>query len=198
MTDTIDLSKTIEPNSQQMNADDLISGPKTIKIRRVTASSGSKEQPISVFYEGDDGKPYMPCKSMRRVMVQLWGANAGEYTGKRMTLYRDPKVTWGGMEVGGIRISHMSDIEAPTMRLVLTESKTKRGAFTVHRLEPEKETKKPAGDIAQARVALEGADAITVDVLLEGLRAWSWTKEEGAEIKKLSDAARKRKQESTP
>lgn len=121
-----DLSSTIVPRSDQQNSDDFISGPRTIRITRVSADTGSKEQPILIYFEGDDGKPYKPCKSMRRVLVQIWGADGAQYPGRSMTLYRDPTVTWGGMQVGGIRISHMSDIDSQvTMALTATKSSRK-------------------------------------------------------------------------
>lgn len=125
-----DIGATIAPKSDQLNADDLITGPRTITITRVSASPSSPEQPVSVFFEGDNGKPYKPCKSMRRVMVAAWGANGNEYAGRSMTLYRDESVRFGGIEVGGIRISHMSHIDRE-MVMALTASKTKRTPYTV-------------------------------------------------------------------
>lgn len=124
-----DMSATIVPKSDQMNADDLIGGPLTIKIKSVQIAPGT-EQPVAVSFHGDNGKPYLPCKSMRRVMVLIWGADASVYAGRSMTLYRDPSVTWGGMEVGGIRISHMSEMEKQTI-VVLTATKKTRKPFTV-------------------------------------------------------------------
>lgn len=124
-----EMEQTIIPKSDQLNSDDLLAGPRTITIREVKIVPGT-EQPVGVFFEGDENKPYLPCKSMRRVMVAVWGADASAYMGRSMTIYRDPKVTWGGMEVGGIRISHMSHIEVPTV-LVLTATKKARKPFTV-------------------------------------------------------------------
>ena len=124
-----DMSVTIVPKSDQMNADDLIGGPLTIKIKGVQIAPGT-EQPVAVSYHGDNGKPYLPCKSMRRVMVLIWGPDALAYAGRSMTLYRDASVTWGGMEVGGIRISHMSHMEKQTM-VVLTATKKTRKPFSV-------------------------------------------------------------------
>ena len=50
---------TVIPNSQQLNADDLIGGQsRTIKITNVTIAMG--EQPVAIHYEGDNGKPYKP------------------------------------------------------------------------------------------------------------------------------------------
>ncbi len=45
----VDLTKTVEPKSDQLNADDLIAGPRTITITRVTASD-TPEQPVSVWW----------------------------------------------------------------------------------------------------------------------------------------------------
>jgi len=103
----IDLGKTIQAKSDQLNAGD-IAGDKTIKITKAT-DKGAADQPVSIFFEGDGGKPWKPCKSMRRVMAQLWGEKI-DPTGRYITLVCDPTVTWGGEEVGGIRIKAMSDI----------------------------------------------------------------------------------------
>src|SRR3954447_5210182 len=105
----MDMSQFIVAKSDQLNADDLIGGPITIKITAVRGND-SADQPVSVCFDGDDGKPFKPCKSMRRVMVAAWKLEASKYVGKSMTLFRDPEVQFGGMKLGGIRISHMSDL----------------------------------------------------------------------------------------
>ena len=128
----VDMSNFIAPRSDQLNADDLLAGPLTITISKVRASEGTPDQPVEVHIEGSN-KPYKPCKSMRRVMVSLWGADASQYVGRSMTLYRDPEVQFGGMKVGGIRISEMSHIEKDA-QLVLTASKTKRAPFVVKKM----------------------------------------------------------------
>ena len=139
----IDMSAFIAPKSDQLNSDDLIGGPRTIIISAVRATPDSAEQPIAVSFEGDDGKPYKPCKSMRRVMVAAWGPDASQYVGRSMTLYRDPKVQFGGMQVGGIRISHMSHIERD-MTMALTATRAKRAPYTVKVLAAP--ARKPAED----------------------------------------------------
>jgi len=50
-----------------------------------------------------------------------------------MTLYRDPAVKWAGMEVGGIRISHMTDI-GENMTMALTVTRANKKPFTVRPL----------------------------------------------------------------
>lgn len=124
---TQDMRGVIEPKSDQINADDFMSGPQTFRIKGVAITPGS-EQPVTIALEGS--KPFRPCKSMSRLLVAAWGADAKEYTGRSFTLYRDPKVKWGGLEVGGIRISHLSHIERE-MVVALTMTKGKRAPHTV-------------------------------------------------------------------
>jgi hypothetical protein len=124
----IDLRGTIKPKSDQLNADDLIGGPVTIRITGVSVGEG--DQPVSIFFEGDGGKPFKPGKSMRRVLVNLWGPDGETYVGRSLTIYRDEQVLFGGVEVGGIRISHMSNLQRETT-MALTASKAKRKPFSV-------------------------------------------------------------------
>ena len=124
-----DMTKTITPNSDQLNADDLIAGPRTIKITRVVLKD-SKDQPVDVFFEGDNNKPYRPGLSMRRVMVNFWGPDSDAYAGRSMTLYCDPSITFGKDRVGGIRISHMSHLDK-TMKMMLTTKRARKNEFTV-------------------------------------------------------------------
>ena len=124
-----DISTTTEPKSDQLNADSLMDGKTlTIKVTKVSLVMG--EQPVIINYENDDGKPYKPGKSMRRVLVHVWGCDGNNYVGRSMTLYCDEKVMFGGMAVGGIRISHMSHIDKP-VTMALTTTRSKRAPFTV-------------------------------------------------------------------
>lgn len=128
-----DLSKTIEAKSDQLNADDLMAGPRTIEITKVSANQSSSEQPIAIGYKGDNGRTFYPCKTVRRLLVSVWGPNGNEYVGRSVTLYRDPTVKWGGMEVGGIRISHMSHIDKP-VTIALTATRGNKRPTTVQPL----------------------------------------------------------------
>ena len=120
-----DMTAVIAPKSDQLNADDLVSGPITITIRDAAVRAGT-EQPVSLFYEGDNGKPWKPCKTMARALCDIWKtADSKQFIGRSVTLYRDPKVTWAGLAVGGIRISHVSHIDGP-IRIAISQSKSKR------------------------------------------------------------------------
>jgi len=127
-----DMSVAIVPKSDQLNADDLIAGPRTVRITSIKITAND-EQKVAIHFEGDNGKPYKPCKSMCRVLVHGWGPDASRYIGRSMTLYRDPSVKWAGVEVGGIRISHLSDIDAD-LSIALTATKGKRTPYKVRKL----------------------------------------------------------------
>ena len=129
---SVSMLDTIHPKSDQLNADDLVGG-RTMTIRITKVDIGMAEQPVAVHFDGDGGKPYKPGKSMRRVMVHIWGDDANLYAGRSMTLYRDDAVKFGADPVGGIRISHMSHLERVTT-IALTETKAKRKPFTVRPL----------------------------------------------------------------
>ena len=127
----MDLSRTIVPKSDQVNADDLIAGPVTVTVHEVVA--GSAEQPVDVRLVEYPGRAYRPSKSMRRVLVSAWGAEASAYAGRRLTLYRNPDITFGRDRVGGIEISHMSHLDKP-LTVALTATRGKRKNFTVQPL----------------------------------------------------------------
>ena len=149
-----DMTAVITPKSDQINADDLISGPMTIRIASVLVQGGT-EQPVSMSFDGST-KVFRPCKSMSRVIVAAWGPDSKAYTGRSMTLYRDASVKWGGMAVGGIRISHISHIDKD-MTMMLTMTKQNRAPHKVQVLRVS-EPDPPARDDAAENAALEAAD----------------------------------------
>ena len=151
----MDMSKFIAARSDQLNADDLLGGPRTITVTQVRGTDAA-DQPVAVHYEGDQGKPFKPCKTMRRAMVACWGKDAQQYVGRSMTLYCDPEVQFGGMKVGGIRISHMSHIEGEK-KLALTQTRGKKGLVTVRPLQAQQQQQDAGPTIDDVRQALAGA-----------------------------------------
>lgn len=127
----MDISTTTAPRSDQQNFDDYLAGPKTVTITEVRA--GSDEQPVEIHLAEFPGRPYKPSKSMRRVLLSAWGPDSSAYVGRRMTLYGDPAVKFGGVACGGIKISHLSDIQKP-LRLALTVTRAKREPHEVQPL----------------------------------------------------------------
>jgi len=167
----MDITETILSNSNQLNADDLIGGPLTITI--TGTRTGTREQPLEIHWERSDtgaaslgvaSRPYKPSKSMRRVLAHIWGLETDHWLGRRLTLYRDAAVVYGGVAVGGIRISHMSDIDEPKP-LMLTTTRGKKARHVVEPLPPppprEQESTPAAEGRSGATTLQQGTDAVT-------------------------------------
>lgn len=140
---TMDVTKAIEPKSDQLNADDLLTGPRTIRIRDVKVRAG-QEQPVWIYFDGDNNKPWKPSKTGTRTLAAIWGADASKWVGLHCTIYCDPEVTWGGMKVGGIRVSHMEGLTSPRT-LMLTKTRGKKGVTVIKPMVIEKTDSDKAG-----------------------------------------------------
>lgn len=124
----MDLTESIAPKSDQINAEDLLTGPRTFTVAEVRA--GSAEQPFDFHLVELPGRAYRPSKSMRRVIVMAWGKESSAYAGRRLTLYRDPEVTFGRDKVGGIKIAALSHLEQ-RLSVALTVTRGQRKPHTV-------------------------------------------------------------------
>lgn len=155
----MDISDTLAPTSDQLDAVDLLSGPRTFTIERV--SKGNLEQPVQI-YLAEFPRPWRPGKSMRRVLVAAWGPDASTYVGRRVTLYCDMEVKFGGDRVGGTRISHMSDLKAgKRLSVPLLISRGKSAIFTVEPLtEPAPQESSPSQPTADQVAACADIDEL--------------------------------------
>jgi len=126
MEDENDLSSTVIAKSDQLNADDLIE-PITIKVTRVDKLK-SKDQPVHIHSAGR--QPFKPCLTMRRMLISAWGKYKDEWVGRSMVVFCDPEVIWAGKEHGGIRVSHVSDINEPVSKM-LAVTRGRKKLFTL-------------------------------------------------------------------
>jgi hypothetical protein len=154
----MDLTESIAPRSDQANAEDFLSGPRTFTISEVRPGA-SPEQPVDIYLaEFDPHRPFKPSKTVRRILVTAWGKEAEAYVGRRLTLFNDPSVKFGGQSVGGIRVSHLSHIEKP-LTVALTVTRGKKAPVTV---QPLKEAPpQPARDfLAEAKLAAGDVESL--------------------------------------
>jgi hypothetical protein len=126
----MDISDTLAPKSDQLDAVDLLGGPQTFTISDV--SKGNAEQPVNVHL-AEFPRVWRPGKSMRRVLASCWGTDASQWVGRRVTLYCDESVTFGSDVVGGTRISHLSHIDG-RKKIPLLVKRGKSATFTVEPL----------------------------------------------------------------
>lgn len=182
MYDVSNLRSTIIPRSDQLNSEQLLAGPMTLTVTDVRVST-SEEQPVVVHWEGENGRPYKPCKTMRKVLILAWGEDGRQWVGRSMTVYCDQSVKFGGAEVGGIRISHLSDIPRD-IQVSLTATRGKKAQHVIKRL-----------DNADARHMAAIQSAASLDDLSAAFAAaWKSTKD-AARREGFTAAKDKRKEE---
>lgn len=128
----MDLTETIAPKTDQQNYDDYLAGPRSVTVSAV--NKGSQEQPVNVELAEYPGRPFKPNLSMRRVLFTLWGAKGDAYVGRRMVLFGNPDVVYGGKAVGGVEIAAMSDIGNKPRTVSLTATRGRKRSFTVQPL----------------------------------------------------------------
>lgn len=162
----LDMTESLAPKSDQLDAIDLVSGPRTFTIENVTKHNA--EQPFN-FHLAGFPRVWRPGKSMRRVIAAAWGAKTSAYIGQSVTLYCDPSVQFGNEAVGGTRISHMSGLDKP-LKVPLLVKKGRSAVFTVQPLpDAPKQAPQPAQGGIPEKVQADTAQAIqdgTVDAYL--------------------------------
>ena len=121
---------TIEKKTDQLNFEDFLGGVTQI-VTITDVRAGTKEQQYDLAIEGDQ-RVWRPAVTMLKLMAAAWGDEAKDWIGRRVSLYGDPNVMFGRDKVGGIRISHMSDLpDGKPFSVSLTVTKGKRATHTV-------------------------------------------------------------------
>jgi hypothetical protein len=121
--------------TDQLNADDFVSGPQIITIERVEVHMDDTHK-LWIFHNDQQGRSYKPCLTVRKLLQVGWGTDTAEWGGRQLELFRDKTVVFGKSAVGGIRLSRMSHIDKDVHEQ-LNLTRGKRGSFTVKPLLPD-------------------------------------------------------------
>lgn len=160
-----DITDTLKADSTQLNAIDFAPGTsRTYTVDSVRVTPGTKDRPVNIrLAEDPDGREYRPSKGMRRILAACWGPDSDTWVGKRFTVYADPSVRYAGKQIGGLKVSHVSDIKA-AKKLPLRESES---VTTLHTVEPliESPTPEPLSVIIPKAVAWFGGQGVAQSVL---------------------------------
>jgi len=131
-----DIGFALEAKSDQINYDDIADTEVVITISEVGVRKG--DQPVWVYFNGCNNRPWKPSKGMLRVLATAWGRNSSDWRGKSVKLYGDKTVRWAGKEIGGIRIKALSHIKKQGLSAMLTVSRGKRHEFRIEFLSMER------------------------------------------------------------
>jgi len=130
---------TAEPRSDQINADDLVGGPRIVTVSGVRP--GTAEQKYDILLENET-RVWRPPLTVLRLLIAAWGDEASAWTGRRAELYRDASVKFGSDAVSGIRVSRLSHLDKP-LNIALTSTRGKRTKHHVDPLPDSRTTRSP-------------------------------------------------------
>lgn len=155
----MDISGTLAPKSEQMDAIDLAGGERTFTVTKAVVNKGA-DQPVTLTLAEFD-RPWKPNLTMRRLLALGWGVDSSQYVGRRVTLYREGSVMWAGKKVGGIRIKAMSHMDKPLLQTLPVN----QNQYETFNIQPLKEAPRGPSQ-AEWLARLEGVRA-DVDGLLQ-------------------------------
>lgn len=124
-----DIGFALEAKGDQLNFDDIADTEVVITISEVRVKKG--DQPVWVYFNGCNNRPWKPSKGMLRLLATAWGRDSSLWVGKSAMLYGDKTVKWAGKEIGGIRIKCLSHIKENGISAMLTVARGKRVEYTV-------------------------------------------------------------------
>lgn len=118
MSVDVDIRAATKPKSDQLNYETFLTGPQTFTVSKVTP--GDRDHPVFIHMNECPATPYKPSKGMLKCIAQPdgWGDKSSQWVGKSITLYGDPTVIYGGVEVGGIKVAALSDINSDYETLI--------------------------------------------------------------------------------
>lgn len=118
MSEDVDIRAATKPKSDQLNYENYLTGPQTYTVAKVTP--GDRDHPVFIHMLECPATPYKPSKGMLKCISKPegWGDKSSKWVGKLITLYGDPTVIYGGVEVGGIKVQAMSDIDSDYETLI--------------------------------------------------------------------------------
>jgi hypothetical protein len=185
----VDISETLAPNSDQLDAIELLGSPRTFTIAEV--SKGNAEQPVNVHL-AEFPRPWRPGKSMRRVLAACWGTDASVWVGRRVRLYCDESIRFGSETVGGTRIEALSHIDKPR-KIPLLITRGKSATFVVQPLAEPIDNGPSPQQITDAVAHFRETWSVSAEQLESriGRSADAWTSQDVASLRSLSSDLKK-------
>lgn len=125
-----DIAHTLLAKSDQLNAADIMGTEKILTITGVDVKQ-SGDQPVVIHYADEQGRPWKPCLTVRRILSQLWTTESEKWVGQSVAVHRDPTVKWAGEPHGGIRPHAATGLDATVIVKLKEERGGKPKAFEI-------------------------------------------------------------------
>ena len=106
----MDITDALAPTSDQLDAIELVN-PRTFTIDTGSRLGQREGKTVAEIRLVDFPRVWRPAKGMLDLLADCWGTDAKTWVGRRVTVYNDREVMFGREKTGGVRISHLSDID---------------------------------------------------------------------------------------
>ena len=107
---TRDIIDALAPTSDQLDAIELVN-PRTFTIDTGSALGKRDGKTVAEIRLVGFDRVWRPSKGMLDLLADCWSTDAKTWVGRRVTVYNDREVMFGREKTGGVRISHLSDID---------------------------------------------------------------------------------------
>jgi len=154
----MNIREFVKIKSDRLNYEDFIMGPQDFTIDRLGKKMDQGQPRLLMFFAGREDTPYWPSKGMVKCLSspEGWGESEfSEWVGRKVRLFGEPTVVYAGKEIGGIQISHISDIPAAYS----TKITLRRGMRIDYMIEPLTEAMYPAAQFSEKLPAMRQAIA---------------------------------------
>lgn len=189
MSEDVDIRAATKPRSDQLNFENFLTGPQTFTVSKVTP--GDRDHPVFIHMNECPATPYKPSKGMLKCIAQPdgWGDKSSQWVGKAITLYGDPTVIYGGVEVGGIKVSALEGIAGDYETLI----SARRGVRKPHMIKKIEILMYPEdkfeANIGAWLAAIAGGKATADAIIAKVEQSGKLTDEQKAKIRNPQEAA---------
>ena len=115
-------SKSDYLKKEDVGEDGVILTIKGFKYETLETDNGGEEQKLAMFFQEEDYKPMIVNRTNAQLLqVATGSANAGEAKGKKIIVYNDASISFGGKVTGGLRIKKIAGAPKPATG-VMTEA----------------------------------------------------------------------------
>jgi hypothetical protein len=152
----MNIREFVKIKSDRLNYEDFIMGPQDFTIARLGRKTDQGNVRLLMFFAGCEETPYWVPKGMVKCLSNPdgWGEDPfSEWIGRRVRLFGEPTVVYAGKELGGIRISAISDIN----RAYSTKITERRGVRIDYVISPLFDVIYPAALFTEKLPAMRGA-----------------------------------------
>ena len=98
--------KMTQALSDWMKKEDISAEGVDLEIARVSKELVGQEQEVkfALHFVESDYLPLLLNRTNVRILVDLFGIESDDWRGRKVRVYADPNVSFGGKRVGGVRV----------------------------------------------------------------------------------------------